>query len=301
MAIPAFEKYLLPMLNIYKSGYKIPIKDIRDSLSKEFGLSQLDLEEMTLGGNAYKHNDRVYWARTYLSKSGLLEGAKGVYSITQDGLKLLNKKLTTLTRKDLEKYDGFLEFKNKKKLTSNETILSTDIHESDPKETLLASLSEINEALALDVLDAVKEQSDKFFERLVVKLLVAMGYGGKFSNSVEVVGRSGDGGIDGIINQDALGLDKIYIQAKKYTENSVGASDLRDFVGALTFKGGGKGVFFTTSRFSKKTAEEIKSKAPHIVLIDGVELSKLMIQYKIGVTEEKILSLCKLDIDFFEE
>ena len=245
MPVPTFETYLLPILKQYKNGNKMHIKDVRNLVAKELNLSQEDLEEMTQGGNEYKHNDRVYWSRTYLSKSGLLEGARGFYTITEEGKKLLNENPSTLSRKDLERYESFREFKSKKTITPNvEPSTTTEIEDADPKEILLTSLNEINEALALDVLDAVKEQSDDFFERLVVKLLVAMGYGGKISNPGEVVGGTGDGGIDGVINQDALGLDKIYIQAKKYTENSVGASDLRDFVGALTIKGGGKGVFF---------------------------------------------------------
>ena len=234
MSVPPFENYLLPMLKQYKNGDQMHIKDVRNLVAKELNLSQEDLDEMTQGGNEYKHNDRVYWSRTYLSKAGLLEGARGFYTITEEGKKLLNENPSSLSRNDLERYKSFREFKNKKSTMPNaEPLSTTEIEDADPKEILLTSLNEINEALATDLLDAVKEQSDDFFERLVVKLLEAMGYGGKLSNPGEVVGGTGDGGIDGIINQDPLGLDKIYLQAKKYTENPVTAADLRDFVGAV--------------------------------------------------------------------
>ncbi|MFL2813434.1 MAG: winged helix-turn-helix domain-containing protein, partial [Candidatus Puniceispirillales bacterium] len=150
MPVPTFETYLLPILKQYKNGNKMHIKDVRNLVAKELNLTQEDLEEMTQGGNEYKHNDRVYWSRTYLSKSGLLEGARGFYTITDEGKKLLNENPSTLSRKDLERYESFREFKSKKTITPNVVpVTTTEIEDADPKEILLTSLNEINEALAL--------------------------------------------------------------------------------------------------------------------------------------------------------
>lgn len=243
-----------------------------------------------------KYSNRLYWSLVYLSKAGALKKVRrGTYAITDRGRELLQSKPQKVTVKVLAQFPEFQEFHKKG---------TTDIRDGDssqtPEERLESSFKELQASLASDVLDAVKKSSARFFENLVVELLVAMGYGGSIADAGSVVGKSGDEGIDGVIKEDKLGLDVVYIQAKKWTGNAVGRPVVQSFAGSLEGHRARKGVMITTSSFSQEAREYVKRIEKKIVLIDGAELAQLMIEHDVGVSAAKSFTVKKLDQDFFE-
>lgn len=265
-----------------------------------FNLSDEDMNLKTKGGSTTQVKDRIGWSLQYLRRALFVERKAGCYHITQRGLEYLgsHKDLTIL---DLLDYKEFAEYSNRKK--PKKVAINQQEQkqlEQTPTDQLEQAYESIERDLVEDLLDMVKRQSPAFFEHLVVDLLVRMGYGGSFENSAQVTQYTNDNGIDGIIYEDKLGLDKIYIQAKRW-ENQVGRPKIQEFAGALSGQNANKGVFITTSSFSKEAREFVKIITQKIVLIDGSELAKYMIEYNVGVSTKKVYEVKRIDNDYFEE
>ena len=246
--------------------------------------------------------DRVLWAITYLRKSGLLESVSwGVFRITERGLELLAERPKSLGLKDLERYPEYLEFKGRSKAEGKLPEVETPAAQQTPEEELEGIFKAIRERLEVELLDAMKTTSPTFFEKVVVSLLVAMGYGGSIEDAGRTTKRVGDDGIDGVIKEDRLGLDVIHIQAKRWTNTVVGRPDVQNFAGSLEGQRGRKGVFITTSSFSAEAKEYVSRIEKKIVLIDGLELARLCVDFGIGVLNQKPYVLKTIDPDFFIE
>ncbi|MBR5346047.1 MAG: restriction endonuclease [Deltaproteobacteria bacterium] len=295
MAIPTYEMFMLPLLRLAAQG-EIKNADTYEKLADEFHLSAEEREQLLPSGRQTVIANRVGWARTYLSKAGLLERSqRGQYRITERGKAVLKEKPSHIDDHYLKQFPEFREFQGRPNVSPDPPSIIT------PDEIIRAAHAELEDALGQELLDRILDKSPAFFERLVVQLLVAMGYGGSLAEAGRSLGRSGDGGVDGVIDQDALGLDRIYVQAKRYVNgNTVGSSAIRDFFGSLDRFKAAKGLFVTTSTFTddaRKTAELLSKR---IVLIDGKQLVRLMIRYGVGCRVEDTLYLKKIDEDFFE-
>jgi restriction system protein len=301
--VPGYQFFLLPFLKVISDGQTKHMKNIVDEIIKETGLTEeqtlvrLPKQSDTLVGN------RIGWARTYLYKAGLInQVSRGNYNITKDGLNTIKEKPNGIDTKYLKTLVPFQNWLNSfgEGKSSNEVEKEIADDESrTPQEILDTAYNTIMADVAFELLDKVKKSSPAFFETLVVDVLMAMGYGGFDESNGQVTQYSGDGGIDGIIKEDKLGLDTIYIQAKRW-ENSVTISAVRDFAGSLLSKKARKGVFITTSSFPQSAYEYVKSIDPTIILIDGVQLTKLMIEYNVAVSKSKTYEIKKIDNDYFE-
>ncbi|KKJ78003.1 restriction endonuclease [Kiloniella litopenaei] len=306
--IPDYQTLMLPVLKSASQG-EIKTTDVIDRLALEFNLTEEEKNAFLPSGGKKIFYDRVHWAKSYLKQSGLLHyPSRGYFELTDAGRAELAKKPKRIDNQYLEKFEGYRSFKarlNSKKDTENEIGSSpppiTFNSDLTPDEALRSAHRTINDALASDLLQRVREASPQFFEELIISLLVAMGYGGSSEEAGQALGKSGDDGVDGVIDQDPLGVDQIYVQAKRYAEgNNVGSPAIRDFFGALSLKKAQKGIFFTTSKFSTSGIQTAKELGMRIVLIDGQQLTKLMIRYNIGCRDEEILHLKKVDEEFFE-
>lgn len=303
MAIPKFEKFLYPFLQQLKNK-DVTTKEMREILIKHFNLTAEDCSLRTKNGTAYQFNDRINWSRQWLRRALFIEiPQRGVYHITERGLDFLNSH-NDLTEKDLLKYPEFAEYSGLS--ASSESCEQVDVFAEDtavrtPTEDMDTAFKTINDDLAVDLLQKVLEMSPNFFEKLVLDLLLNMGFGSKSREMAVVTPTSHDNGVDGIIPEDALGLDKIYIQAKRYTDTSVSKPDIHKFIGALDEQKASKGVFITTSKFTNGARESAYKASKKIVLIDGKELADYMIEYNVGVSEKKVYEVKKLDSDYFEE
>jgi restriction system protein len=303
MSIPDFQSLMLPLLRIASDSNEHSIHEYADNLAKLFNLSESEIRELLPSGNQTTFYNRVGWARTYLVKSGLLEMIRRkYYKITQQGLNVLKDKPSRIDMKFLEQFPEYVEFKKKKgtRLKTKEDDENTKESKAiTPEETLEEAFQEMREGLAQEVLELVKKSSPAFFEQLEVDLLVKMGYGGSRKEAARAVGKSGDEGIDGIIDEDRLGLDSIYIQAKKW-ESVVGRPEIQKFIGALSGQRARKGIFITTSSFTSDAINFTKNIEYKLVLIDGKRLAEFMIDYDVGVTESTIYKLKRIDSDYFE-
>ena len=265
-----------------------------------FKLSDEDMDIRTKSGSVSQVVDRTGWALQYLRRASFVEIKEGKYHITQRGLDYLSSH-KDLSINNLLDYKEFAEFSNRKKKSASEPAVPTPVtSEQTPTEQLEQAYDSIEKDLVEDLLEKVKHQSPSFFEQLVVDLLVKMGYGGSFENSAHVTQYTNDNGIDGIIYEDKLGLDKIYIQAKRW-ENQVSRPKIQEFAGALVGQNANKGVFITTSTYSKDARQYVQGIQQKIVLIDGRELAKYMIEYNVGVSVKKVYEVKKIDNDYFEE
>lgn len=279
MAIPKFEKFLYPFLQQLKNK-DVTTKEMRETLIKHFNLTAEDCSLRTKNGTAYQFNDRINWSRQWLRRALFIEiPQRGVYHITERGLDFLNSH-NDLTEKDLLKYPEFAEYSGLS--ASSESCEQVDVFAEDtavrtPTEDMDTAFKTINDDLAVDLLQKVLEMSPNFFEKLVLDLLLNMGFGSKSREMAVVTPTSHDNGVDGIIPEDALGLDKIYIQAKRYTDTSVSKPDIHKFIGALDEQKASKGVFITTSKFTNGARESAYKASKKIVLIDGKELADYMI------------------------
>lgn len=301
MPIPNYETLMLPLLEIASSanseGVKLSIA--ADQLADRFKLTDKERTELLPSGGTFKFSSRVSWARTYLQKAGLMEAPKrGFFRITPRGAALLKQAPAKVDNKLLMQFDEFKEFQGKKK--SPKSGSEAEHHET-PIESIATFYEQFREALASELLDRVKKCSPQFFERLVIQLLLRMGYGGSLKDAGSALGKTGDGGVDGVIREDKLGLDNIYLQAKRWTDKPVGSPDLDQFSGALSKKKATKGIFITTSTFTKDAQASLKDYSSRIVLIDGSDLAKYMIDYGVGVSVMDVFELKKIDSDFFEE
>jgi restriction system protein len=274
-------------------------------LATEFQVTEDERKELLASGNQAIFDNRVGWAKTYLKKAGLLDSPKrATFVITTIGLETLKKNPDRVDAKYLRQFPAFLEFQ-KASRNENETeeeIISVETNQQTPEENLDKAYQRIRKSLASELLNKVVELSPTFFERLVVELLVKMGYGGSIKDAGKAIGKSGDEGIDGTIKEDKLGLDIIYIQAKRWRPgNVVGRPELHKFVGALAGQGAKKGIFITTSNFTKEASEYTPKNETKIVLIDGEQLAQLMIDYNLGCTTQQTYELKKIDSDYFDE
>lgn len=297
--VPTFEKFLYPFLTSLKDG-ELTIKEMREKITAYFNLSEEDLQVRTKGGRLTQVNDRIGWARQYFRRALLIDIPKsGTYCLTQRGKDFLQKHPDCITINDLMEIPEYAAFNvNHKPYSGSPSGSEEEV--LTPAEQLEKAYNEYRDNVAAELLDRViKSKDPKMFEHLVVELLVAMGYGDK--DTAQVTQYSHDGGIDGIIYEDKLGLDKIYIQAKHW-KNSVGSQEVQQFSGALAGKKASKGIFITTSMFTKGAisfAETVSNQK--IILIDGVKLSQLMFAYNIGVQSESVFYTKRIDNDYFEE
>lgn len=306
MALPIFEEFLYPFL-LATSKKDMTLSEMRDYIVDYFHLTDEDCSLRTKSGNTTQVSDRLNWVRQYLRRALMIElPQRGVYRITQRGKDYLSSH-NSLSKKDLMEYPEFASYATGTTITkteSSDTTTKQDLVSADltPTEQLEQAYHSINDDLAADLLQKTLEQSPYFFEHLVVDLLVKMGYGGSFANSAQVTQYVHDDGIDGIIYEDKLGLDKIYIQAKRYKlDNTVGKPQIQQFSGALDEQKATKGVFITTSTYSKEAKQYVEKLNKKIVLIDGQELARYMIEYNVGVSTKQVYEVKRIDSDYFEE
>lgn len=298
MAIPKFHDLTLPLLRLYGDGQEHSKTDVLNVLQREFGLSDVDMAERLPSGRQGRFENRVGWGKSHLTQAGLIERVgKGIHRITKRGLDVLASPPERIDVNYLRRFEEYGWFRNHVKMKEIDTPA---LQESTPEELLEAGYRQVRETLAIDILQQVKQGSPAFFERLVVELLVRMGYGGKREDAGQVLGKSGDGGIDGIINEDSLGLDVIYLQAKRW-EGDVGRPEIQKFVGALAGHKATKGVFLTTSGYSKEARTYAGQVNAKIVLIDGPMLAELMIDHGLGVATVTSYEIKRIDSDYFAE
>jgi len=304
LAIPDYETLMLPLLKRLADGQARVLRDVIAALADEFKLSDEERAQLLPSGGTLTFASRVGWAKTYMKKAGLLSQPKrGTVQITPAGQSVLNSQPPHLDSKYLDRFDSFVVFRNAGRDSVNQLQPLQAALPSDqtPDEVMEAASSQLRAALSDEVLERIKSCPPVFFERLVVQLLIRMGYGGSREEAGRAVGRSGDGGIDGVINEDRLGLDAIYLQAKRW-EGSVGEGQIRDFKGALDAKGAQKGVFITTSNFTSSAITAAQnSRSYKIVLIDGARLADLMIEHDLGVSVAATYQLKRIDSDFFAD
>ncbi|MEZ8849211.1 restriction endonuclease [Vibrio cyclitrophicus] len=310
--IPNYQELMQPFLQIaYKAhnngqANEVKLRDVINQLAEQFNLTDEERTETLPSGKQSVLDNRVGWARTYLTKAGLLDVKRRAhFVITPRGIEAL-KDDVDINNGYLKRFDEFVAFKQKNNElteTQSTTALPAAEAESDitPDEALRSAYRKINDALAEEIIERTRKVTPAFFENLLIELLLAMGYGGTGEGAAHALGKSGDNGIDGVINQDPLGVDQIYIQAKRYADgNNVGAGEIRDFFGALNLKKAQKGIFITTSEFTSSATQTAKDLGMRIVLINGKELAKLMLRYNIGSRDEQVLSIKRIDEEFFE-
>lgn len=296
MPIPKFKSVMLPLLKYLADEKERGIREAIIHISDSFQLTEEERRKKLPSGHYRIIDNRVWWARTYLKKAGLLEyPGRGRIKITDRGMRVLEETPAEINVKFLMKFPEFVEFRTPK---TKEIIFTVEKEETETPEELIEQGSEtLKENLIQELLEKLRKGPPEFFEQVVVDLLKKMGYG-----EGEVVGGSYDGGVDGIIYQDPLRIDKIYLQAKRHSEtNTIGQSTIRNFIGALETKGATKGVFITTSSFQSDAEELIKRTPKNLVLINGEKLVELMIEHNLGVSIDKTYEIKKIDIDYFEE
>jgi restriction system protein len=313
MAIPDYQTLMLPVLRRSAEGQRRVIHVI-DQIADEFGLSAAEREQLLPSGKQPVLRNRIHWAKFYLTKAGLIDvPSRGNFVATEAGRKLLAQNPARIDVAMLEELSPvFREFLNSQRHGDQNggaverapvaAPVSGAMPAVTPEEQIENAYRALHSALASDLIERVTQNSPAFFERLIIELLVKMGYGGSHSDAARQLGRSGDGGVDGVINEDRLGLDRVYIQAKCYSnDRSIGRPDVQGFLGSLVGQGASKGVFVTTSTFSGKAREFVRHLPQRIVLIDGTTLAELMIEHGVGVRTSRAIELKKLDEDFFTE
>lgn len=305
MAIPTYKDCMLPFLSRLKDGRDWHIREVGDVLADHFNLSPSERAELLPSGQTPIFVNRVGWARTYLKKAALIESPRrGVFKITQRGLDVLAEGVQSLDSKYLARFPEFQEFQRASQtgddfVSSSVSIASTE-NEATPEEAIESAYQGLRQQLAQELLTRMLGCSPTFFEHLVVELLVKMGYGGSRKDAGERIGQSGDGGIDGIIKEDRLGLDTIFIQAKRW-QGTVGRPEIQKFVGALQGQRARKGVFITTSAYTAEASAYVGQIDTKVVLIDGQTLANLMMDFDVGVSAAASYTVKKIDSDYFDE
>ncbi len=304
MPIPDFQSLMLPVLEFYGDKLEHGSQDALGHLKTKLKLTDAEINELLPSGRQQRFSNRVGWAIIHLMKSGLLKRqSRGKYIITPRGLEVLNEKPEKISIKFLEKFPEYLDFREARQETIEDKNLppSENDRTSTPQELLEAGYLEIRNDLADNLLEQVLHCSPKFFEQMVIDLLISMGYGGSRLDAGLAIGQSHDGGVDGIIKEDKLGLDVIYIQAKRWSDAPVGSREISGFIGSLVRKNAVKGIFITTSKFSQEARDAVKGIDRKVVLIDGKELTQLMIDHGIGVTDIASYTIKRVDSDYFNE
>lgn len=303
MNIPDFQSIMLPLLRHIADGEEHTTTETHDSLANFFKLTDEQINQYLPSGNQKTFYNRVFWAKAHLKMAGLIENIKrGHFKITQNGKELLATNPSQINLKLLRSFPTYIDStgKNKEDSVSENNLIDETEVTSTPEEILETSYIKIRKNLAQEIISKLKSCTPAFFESLVVDLLVKMGYGGTIQEAGKSIGRSGDEGIDGIIKEDRLGLDIIYIQAKRW-EGVVGRPEIQKFVGALAGQGAKKGVFITTSRFTNDAKDYQPKNETKIVLIDGEQLAQLMIDYNLGVTKQQVYEIKRIDNDYFDD
>ena len=302
MAVPDFQSFFLPLLKFSSDGETHSLKNAYVVMAENFKMSDADLREMLPSGKQTTFKNRVAWANVYLAKALLLDRPeRGFFRITERGKELLSENPAKLRVKQLKQYPEFVDFhKPGSKQGKDDDNSGDEERTSTPEEIFESVYQELRDSLASELLSHISNNSPEFFEHLVVKLLVKMGYGGSIKDAAQAMGRSGDEGIDGIIKEDKLGLDVIYIQAKRW-QGSVGRPEIQKFVGALHGQRAKKGVFITTGTFTRDAEQYVSTIDPKVVLIDGSRLVDLMIDHNMGVSTVDTYEIKKIDTDFFLE
>jgi restriction system protein len=313
MPIPDYQSLMRPLLAFASDGREKNINDAINGIADQLNLTSEERTELLPSGKQPIFSNRVHWARTYLDKAGAIKRTRrSHFEITERGKHLLTENPTQINAQVLKQFPEFIAFQTPK---SNAGVVETDAFSTPdsiavdftdssvtPEEAVQQAETQIFESLKGQLLNRIWELSPGFFERLVVDLIVAMGYGGTRANVVQRLGKSGDEGIDGVVNEDPLGLDVVYIQAKRYAaDNTIGRERIQQFAGALVGQGASKGVFVTTSSFSRGAIEYALKVPQRIILIDGKELARLMVQYGVGVRIERTVELKRIDLDYFDE
>lgn len=305
MTIPDFQSVMLPLLTRISDGNEWTMRDVTKALESEFNLTPEERSSMLPSGYSRVIVNRVGWAKSYLKEAGLIEAVRrGVIRISEEGKRVLQASPPKINLKFLEQYSTFREFRGGEPSGATLTVENGDserVTGVTPDEQIEAACATLQAALATELRDQILEMSDQFFEKLVVDLLVAMGYGGSIADAGKAVGRTGDGGIDGVIKEDKLGLDVIVVQAKRWATTPVGRPDIQAFVGSMEAYRANKGVFITTSTFSAPAHDYVKQIQRKISLIDGRMLAELMIEHNVGVSSYRAIQLKRLDTDYFVE
>ncbi len=314
MAIPGFQDTMLPLLRMVADGKEHRFSNLVERTADAFKLTEAERDALLPSGKSRKIKDRVSWALSYMFHAGLLERTdRGVVRITQSGTQLLKNPPSRIDVAYLkEHYPALRRWLDQSAQSGSADISpstqnavdaqrAVETPDATPEEALQSAYQQIREGLAEELLEQLMQVPASRFERIVIALLVAMGYGGSQRDAAQAVGRSGDGGIDGIIKEDRLGLDCVYIQAKRYTQQSVGRPDVQSFVGALPGQRARKGVFLTTSTFTADARQYVAHLDTRVVLIDGRQLAEYMIDHNIGVTTSETYEVKRLDVDFFDE
>ncbi len=301
--IPDFQTIMLPLLKLISDGKEYKMRTVEEILAEQFSLTKEELVELLPSGTDYIFKNRIGWAKTYMKKAGLIDSYKrGCITISEKGKGIIDSNPSIINVKFLKQFPEFLAFQvpQKKEAVEIEQEIGEETKQQNPEELIELGYIKIRQSLEQDLLSKLKTVDPYFFERIVVELLVKMGYGGSIQDAGRAIGKSGDEGIDGIIKEDKLGLDVIYIQAKRW-EGVVGRPEVQKFVGALAGQRAKKGVFITTSNFTKEATEYALQMDTKVVLIDGEKLAQYMIDYNLGVSTQNIYEIKKIDSDYFEE
>jgi len=302
MPIPTYQELMTPILNLASDGAVRTLSDYEELVVQQFKLTEEERSQMLDSGRQRRLRNRVNWAISDLTRSGLMDRTgRGVTLITEQGRRELGDNPGPITRASLKKYPEFTQKDKQSERDRTEQTRDPTTEKETPDELLESNYTLVRHKLAQDIIEQVMKATPIFFEKLVVDLLVAMGYGGSRKDAGETVGQSGDGGIDGVIKEDRLGLDLVLVQAKRYTDAVVGRPAVQAFVGSLEGERARKGVFITTSSFSKDAQAYVKSIGTRVVLIDGEQLAEYMIDFGVGVTDVVSYHVKRVDIGYFGE
>ncbi len=307
MTIPDYQTLMLPVLTLASESEQ-RVGDISDRIADQFGLTDAEREQLLPSGRQRVLHNRIHWAKFYMSKAGLISSpARGRFVATEAGKEMLAANPAKIDVGLLMQEPTFREFYRNEAgsnadATGGTLDVASEMGGATPEEQIETAYQSVQAVLRADLLERIVQNSPAFFEQLIVDLLVAMGYGGSHKNAAAQLGRSGDGGVDGVINEDRLGLDRVYVQAKRYAEgNTVGRPDIQAFVGSLVGLGASKGVFVTTSSFSQQARDFVRHLAQRVVLLDGTDLTSLMIEHNVGVRVSRAIEFKRLDEDFFAD
>jgi restriction system protein len=298
MPVPDFQSMMLPFLQFAIDGNERELSEVTEHIAQHFNLTPADREESVPSGNQTRLGNRVGWCRTHLKQAGLIEYVRrGVFRITERGKQVLAQQPDALSLKFLDQFPEHRDWFHREKL---EEVSQASVEVQTPEERMEELADDLKQKLAADIIDRLKAMNPFRFERVVLDLLVAMGYGGSRKEAAQVGKGSNDGGVDGLINEDRLGLDRIYVQAKRW-QQTVGRPEIQNFVGALAGQHATKGIFITTSDFSSGANDFAKSVPQRVILIDGQRLAELMIEHNIGVSRAFTHEIKRVDSDYFEE
>lgn len=301
MAIPDYQSLMLPLLRLLEDDQEHSVREAVDKLEEQFSLSEEERNALLPSGRQTIFHNRVSWAKTYLTKAELIQiPRRGYMQITDTGKEILKQNPPKIDVEFLKRFEKFRAFWETRFRSVPSGLEAKEIEEETPVDLLAMGYERLKESIISELIEKVRNASPKFFERLVVELIVKMGYGGSYKEAAKVVAKSGDGGIDGIIKEDRLGLDVIYIQAKKW-KDPVGRPEVQKFAGAIQGQRARKGVFITTSTFTNDAIEFANRIDGKIVLIDGQQLAELMFEYGVGVSTVAVYEVKKVDYDFFAE